>query len=510
MSLKRLLIDGETLTIRDVYEVACCDRPVGIAPAAVKKVEKCRRFVDKLLTQDRPVYGINTGFGILSEVAIPKDHLDDLQINLIRSHAIGVGDPFDRATVRAIMLLRANVLAKGFSGVRLSTLEHLVEFLNKDVVPYIPQKGSVGASGDLAPLSHLALALCGEGYCLGDDMLPVDTAAVLKKKKVTPIALKAKEGLALINGTQVMTAVGALTVERLSGLAKLADIALALTLDAMLGTDRACDDKVNRVRAHPGQFEVSRNVRALLAGSTIRESHRCCTKVQDSYSLRCAPQVHGAVRDALQHAAEVLTTEINSSTDNPLIFPDEKETISAGNFHGEPVALVMDYLAAAASELGNISERRIEQLVNPVFSQLPAFLVKEKGLNSGFMIAQVAAASLVSESKSLSFPASVDSIPTSAGKEDHVSMGTISARKCAEVTENTACVLALEVLAACQALDLRRPLRTGRALEAVQRKVRSAVPFMERDSFLHPLFAKVRSMERDLVAAAEKVAGPLA
>ncbi|HNT27084.1 MAG TPA: histidine ammonia-lyase [bacterium] len=509
MPLKKLLIDGETLTIRDVYEVACCDRPVGVAPAAAKKVEKCRRFVDKLLTQDKPVYGINTGFGILSEVAIPKDHLDDLQMNLIRSHAIGIGDPFDRATVRAIMLLRANVLAKGFSGVRLSTLEKLVEFINADIVPYIPQKGSVGASGDLAPLSHLALALCGEGYCLGDDMKPVDTAGVLKKKKVTPIALKAKEGLALINGTQVMTAVGALTVERLFGLSKLADISLALTVDAMLGTDRAFDEKVSRVRAHPGQFEVSRNVRKLIAGSTIRESHRCCTKVQDSYSIRCAPQVHGAVRDALHHAVEVLTTELNSSTDNPLIFPDERETISAGNFHGEPVALVMDYLAAAASELGNISERRIEQMVNPVFSQLPAFLVKDKGLHSGFMIAQVAAAGLVSESKSLSFPASVDSIPTSAGKEDHVSMGTIAARKCAMVAENTACVLALEVLIACQALDLRKPLKTSKALQAVHRKVRGAVPFMDTDRFLHPDFAKVRSLERELVAVAEKAAGPL-
>jgi len=510
MPMKKLLLDGETLTIRDVYEVACCDRPVGIAPAAVKKVEKCRKFVEKLLTQNKPVYGINTGFGILSEVAIPKDHLDDLQTNLIRSHAVGVGDPFDRATVRAIMLLRANVLAKGFSGVRLPTLEKLVEFLNKDIVPYIPQKGSVGASGDLAPLAHLALALCGEGYCLGEGGKPVDAAAVLKRKKVAPITLKAKEGLALINGTQVMTAVGALTVERLCGLVKLADIALSLTLDGMLGTDRAFDEKVSRVRAHPGQFAVSRNVRRLIAGSTIRESHRCCAKVQDSYSLRCAPQVHGAVRDALDHAAEVLTTELNSSTDNPLVFPDERRTISAGNFHGEPVALVMDYLTAAASELGSISERRIEQLLNPAFSQAPAFLIHDKGLNSGFMIAQVAAASLVSESKALSFPASVDSIPTSAGKEDHVSMGTIAARKCAQVAENTACVLALEVLVACQALDLRRPLRTSTALQAVHRKVRGAVPFLTHDAFVHPLFMKVRALERAIVEVAEKAAGPLA
>jgi histidine ammonia-lyase len=332
---------------------------------------------------------------------------------------------------------------------------------------------------------------------------------VLRKKKISPIVLEAKEGLALINGTQVMTAVGALTVHRLRGLVKLADISLALTVDAVLGTDRAFDDKVSRVRAHAGQSEVARNVRRLLAGSSIRESHRCCTKVQDSYSLRCAPQVHGAVRDALRHAAAVITTELNSSTDNPLVFPDDRETISAGNFHGEPVALVMDYLTAAVSELGNIAERRIEQLVNPAFSQAPAFLVKDKGVNSGFMIVQVAAASLVSESKTLSFPASVDSIPTSAGKEDHVSMGTIAARKCAQVTENTACVLALEVLTACQALEFRKPLRTGAALQNVHKAVRRRVRFLDHDDFLHPAFVKVRALESELVRVAERSAGVL-
>ncbi len=509
MRPKTLFLDGESLTIANVYEVAHGDRPVAVAPSAKKKVEKCRRFVERILTKDRPVYGINTGFGMLSEVAIPKDHLDELQVNLVRSHAIGVGDPFDRETVRAIMLLRANVLAKGFSGVRLSTLEKLIEFLNADIVPYIPQQGSVGASGDLAPLAHLALALCGEGYCLGERGEAVPTAKVLGKKKVTPITLKAKEGLALINGTQAMTAVAALTIRRLFTIVKLADIALALTVDGMMGTDRAFDEKIGRVRPHPGHFEVARNVRVLLAGSAIRESHRCCTKVQDAYSLRCAPQVHGAVRDALTHAAEVVTIELNATTDNPLIFPEEEETISGGNFHGEPIALVMDYLTAAVSELGNISERRIEQLVNPVFSQAPAFLIKDKGLNSGFMIAQVAAASLVSESKALSFPASVDSIPTSAGKEDHVSMGTIAARKCVRVTENTLSVLALEVLAACQALDLRKPLKTSPVLQAVHRRVRREVPFLERDTFLHPLFVKVRAMAEDLVAVVEKEVGPL-
>jgi len=407
------------------------------------------------------------------------------------------------------MLLRANVLAKGFSGISLETFDKLIEIINKDVCPYIPEKGSVGASGDLAPLSHLALVLCGEGYVLDEFGKKANASDELKKKDIKPIILKAKEGLALINGTQVMTAVSAIAIHRTKNLLKLADITLTCSLDAIMGTDRAFDEKVHKVRPHSGQMEVAKNVMKIMANSEIRESHKTCTRVQDAYSFRCAPQVHGAIRDALRHAEQVIVTEMNSSTDNPLIFPDEMETISGGNFHGEPVALVMDYLTAAVSELGSISERRIEQMINPVFSQAPAFLVKNKGLNSGFMILHVAAASLVSENKTLCFPASVDSIPTSAGKEDHVSMGTISARKTAQVVENTALVIAMEMLTAAQALDFRKPLKGGSGVNAAYSMVREQVPFMENDYFMHPEFLKVQNMEFAIVEAVEKVTGEL-
>jgi len=507
--MRTVYLDGENLSIDDVIAVAKGDVVVGYDEKTKEKLIKCRNFVESILDDDKPVYGINTGFGILSDVKIEHENLEELQINLIRSHAIGVGDPFDKETVRAIMVLRANVLAKGYSGITLEVFDKLIELINKDVVPFIPSQGSVGASGDLAPLSHLALALCGEGYVVDESGKRADTAQILKEKGINPVTLKAKEGLALINGTQVMTAVGILAVHRCRNLLKLADIAVTSTIEAILGTDKAFDIKVQQVRAHAGQMEVAQNVLKLIADSEIREDHRCCTKVQDAYSLRCAPQVHGAVRDAVRHAANVLETEINSSTDNPLIFPDEKETISAGNFHGEPVGLVMDYMTAAVSELGSISERRIEQMINPVFSQAPAFLVKNKGLNSGFMIAHVAAASLVSENKSLCFPATVDSIPTSAGKEDHVSMGTIAARKCATVLDNCVKVICMEIFTAMQALDFRKPLKPAKAIEAVYNLVREKVPFMEQDRFLYPMFMDVLENEYKIVEAAEKVAGQL-
>ncbi len=507
--MEKVLIDGVNLSIEDVVAVAAGKREVSYSEETRAKLAKCRDFVEEVLTEDKAVYGINTGFGILSDVKVSNEDLEALQINLIRSHAIGVGKPFDKKTARAIMLLRANVLAKGFSGISLETFDKLIEIINKDIFPYIPEKGSVGASGDLAPLSHLALVLCGEGYVFDEEGNKVETAAVLEKKGITPIRLKAKEGLALINGTQVMTAVGALAVHRIKNLLKLSDIALTSSLDAVMGTDRAFDDKVHIVRAHQGQLEVARNVMKLIEGSEIRENHKNCTKVQDAYSFRCAPQVHGAVRDALRHVENVITTEINSSTDNPLIFPDEKETISAGNFHGEPVGLAMDYLTAAVSELASISERRIEQLINPVFSGAPAFLVKNKGVNSGFMIAHVAAAALVSENKTLSFPATVDSIPTSAGKEDHVSMGTIAARKTREVVENSVDVICMEILTAVQALDFRKPLKGGKGVDPVYNMVREKVPFMENDYFLHPEFNKVKEMEYAIVEAVEAAVGEI-
>ena len=507
--MNKVFVDGENLKIGHVVAVADGEAEVGVSEDTLKKMAKCRDFVETILEKEDPVYGINTGFGMLSDVKIAHEHLEELQINLIRSHAIAVGDPFDKRTVRAIMLLRANVLAKGFSGITLNTFNKLIELINLDVYPYIPCQGSVGASGDLAPLAHLALVLVGEGYVFDDNSEKVETAEYFKKRGIEPVTLKAKEGLALINGTQVMTAVGALAANRIKNLLKLSDIAAAITLEGILGTDRAFDRKVNIVRPHWGQMEVSQNVLKLVSDSRIRESHKCCNKVQDAYSVRCTPQVHGAVRDALRHVEKVLETEINSSTDNPLIFPDEEETISAGNFHGEPVGLVMDYLTAAVSELGSISERRIEQLINPVFSQAPAFLVKEKGLHSGFMIAHVTAASLVSENKTLCFPATVDSISTSAGKEDHVSMGTTAARKCAQVVDNTVKVLCMEVLTGCQALDFRKPLTPGVGVAAVYELVRKDVPFMEEDRFLHPLFMKVLEKEFDIVTAAENVVGGL-
>lgn len=502
--MKKIFVDGENLKIEDVIAVADGHAQVEYSEDTKKKMKKCRDFVETILEKDDPVYGINTGFGMLSDVKIAHENLEELQINLIRSHAIAIGEPYDKRTVRAIMLLRANVLAKGYSGITLQTFDKLIEVINSDIYPFIPCQGSVGASGDLAPLAHLALVLCGEGYVFNNEGKQVDTEQEFKRLGITPVILKAKEGLALINGTQAMTAVGALTAHRVKNLLKLSDIAAATTLEGILGTDRAFDRKVNVVRPHWGQMEVSQNVLKLLENSEIRESHKCCNKVQDAYSLRCTPQVHGAVRDALRHVEKVLVTEINSSTDNPLIFPDEKETISAGNFHGEPIGLVMDYLTAAVSELGSISERRIEQLINPVFSQAPAFLVKNKGLNSGFMIAHVAAASLVSENKTLCFPATVDSISTSAGKEDHVSMGTIAARKCAQVAENSVKVLCMEILTGCQALDFRKPLTPGVGVKAVYDLVRKDVPFMEKDCFLHPLFMKVLKKEYEMVAVAEK------
>jgi len=502
--MKKIFVDGETLKIEDVVAVADGLAQVEYSDDTRKKMKECRDFVETILEKDDPVYGINTGFGMLSDVKIAHENLEELQINLIRSHAIAIGQPYDKRTVRAIMLLRANVLAKGYSGITLKTFDKLIELINLDVFPFIPCQGSVGASGDLAPLAHLALVLCGEGYVFNKEGQQVETVEEFKRLGITSVILKAKEGLALINGTQVMTAVGALTAHRVKNLLKLSDIAAAITLEGIMGTAKAFDRKVNMVRPHWGQMEVSQNVLKLVEDSKIRESHKCCNKVQDAYSVRCTPQVHGAVRDALRHVEKVLVTEINSSTDNPLIFPDEEETISAGNFHGEPVGLVMDYLTTAVSELGSISERRIEQLINPVFSQAPAFLVKEKGLNSGFMIAHVAAASLVSENKTQCFPATVDSIPTSAGKEDHVSMGTIAARKCAQVVENTVKVLCMEVFTGCQALDFRKPLTPGVGVTAVYELVRKDVPFIEKDRFLHPLFMKILEKEYELVAVAEK------
>jgi histidine ammonia-lyase len=481
-----LVLDGASLTLGDLVEVAERGRAASLCADAARRVDAARAVIDRAVAEERVVYGVTTGFGKFADVSIPKEKLRELQANLVRSHAAGVGEALPREDVRALMLLRANCLAKGFSGVRRETLELLLAMLNAGIHPVVPAQGSVGASGDLAPLAHLARALMGEGEVEHGGRL-VPAAEALRAAGLSPAVFEAKEGLALINGTQLTTAVGALALARLRALLKLADVVCALTLDVLKGTDAAFDPRIHAARPHPGQRFSAANLRHLLAGSTLRESHRDCGVVQDAYALRCAPQVHGAVRDAAEHARTVVEVEMNSATDNPMVFVGEDgegELLSGGNFHAAPVALVFDLLAAAAADLASISERRTERLVNPALSgDLPPFLVTEGGLNSGFMMIHVTAAALVSECKANAFPASVDSIPTSAGKEDHVSMGPIAARKLARNIDNLERVLAIELLAGAQALDLRRPLTTSEPLEEVHRRVRARVAFWERDRY---------------------------
>jgi histidine ammonia-lyase len=484
MSERRLLLDGETLTLEEIREVATGRARVELAPTALERVERARALVERTAAGDVPTYGINTGFGTLSEVRIDRKDLRTLQRNLILSHAAGVGQPLPLAEARALLLLRANVLAKGYSGVRLKTLQLALEMLNRDVVPVVPERGSVGASGDLAPLAHLALVLIGEGEAFHrGERLP--GAEALRRVGLEPLVLEAKEGLTLVNGTQAMTAVGTLALLRAEALAEVADIAGAMTVEGLLGSHRPFQQAIQAVRPHPGQLAVAAHLRTLLADSEIVESHRDCSKVQDPYSLRCMPQVHGAARDGLGYVRTVLAVEVNAATDNPLVFADEELIVSGGNFHGQPVSLALDVLAIACTQLSAISERRVEQLVNPSLSGLPPFLARNSGLNSGFMIAQVTSAALVAESRVLSHPASVDSIPSSAGREDHVSMGMTAALKARQITEFTRTCLAVELLVAAQALDFRQPLRAGRGVAAAHRRIRDSVPTLEMDRELH-------------------------
>jgi histidine ammonia-lyase len=477
-----ILIDGNTLSLEAMRDVAC-GAQVGVADGVRERVEASRRVVDRILSTDEPVYGINTGFGKLSDVRIRHEDLQSLQVNLVRSHSCGIGEPLGVPETRSMMLLRANVLAKGHSGVRPVVLDTLVRMLNAGVHPVIPSKGSVGASGDLAPLAHLALGAIGEGRAeLHGEVVPARDA--LARAGIEPLTLEAKEGLALLNGTQAMAAVGGLALLDVEALARAADIVGAMTLEALKGTPVAFDPRIHAARAHEGQIAVAANLRSLLEGSEIRESHRDCGRVQDAYCLRCMPQVHGAVRDAAAHVRRVLTTELNSATDNPLVFPDTGEVISGGNFHGEPLALAFDYLAIAVAELASISERRVERLVNPDLSGLPAFLVPDAGTNSGMMIAQVAAVALLAENKVLAHPASVDNLPTSANKEDHVSMGMTSALKLAQIVRNVRTVLAIEALCAAQGIDFLAPLRPGRGASEAFERVREVVPFIDRDAVL--------------------------
>lgn len=475
-------VDGHSLTIEAVEAVARRGARAVLTDGARERVAASRKVVDDILAAGQIAYGINTGFGKLAEVRIPSDQLEQLQLNLLRSHACGVGDPFAEDVVRAMLLLRANVLATGHAGCRPMVVDRVLELLNAGVHPVVPSLGSVGASGDLAPLAHLALPLVGEGEAMvGGERLPGLEA--LRRVGLEPLTPAAKEGLALINGTQASAAVGALALADAGRLIAAADVVCALTLDALAGTDAAFDRAVHDARPHPGQGESARRIRRLLEGSAIRESHRDCGRVQDAYSLRCSPQVHGTSRDAFDHTRRVLTIELNSATDNPMVFADGR-VISGGNFHGAPIAAVFDYLAVTVTDLASISERRFARMVDSSLSGLPRFLVEDAGVNSGFMMVQVSAAALVSEMKTLAHPASVDSIPTSAGQEDHVSMSTWAARKLARVVELGRKVLGMELFAAAQAVEFHRPLRTSPALEGVVERLRERVPRVEEDRYL--------------------------
>ncbi len=507
-----LALDGTSLRLEDLEDVALRRRSVHLCPTAVAAVDASRATVDAILERGDVVYGINTGFGELASVRIDDDDLGRLQHNLIRSHCVGVGDPFDIATTRAITLLRANVLAGGCSGVRRVVFDRLADLLNAGIHAWIPRRGSVGASGDLAPLAHLALVLIGEGRIHGPDGKPAPAGPALQTAGIEPVTLHPKEGLALINGTQAMTALGALTVLRARRLARSCDIVGAVTIEAKLGSHRPFDPRLHAVRPHPGQTAAASNLRTLLAGGNLNESHIDCDKVQDAYSLRCLPQVHGAARQAIEHVAGVLAIEAQSVTDNPTVFVENGDVISGGNFHGQPVSTALDYLAIGTAELGSISERRIEQLVSPKLSpDLPAFLVQDPGLNSGFMMAQVTAAALVSENKVLCHPASIDSIPTSAGQEDHVSMGPIAARKASRVVDLVEQILAIELLAAAQALDFRKPLIPADGPRAAVAALRERVSFLDQDRMLADDLEAARDLiaSGELLTVVEAAVGPL-
>ena len=495
-----LHISGNDLTLEAVREVAVERRAVLLAPDARALVNQARAVVDEIVASNRVAYAITTGVGKLSDVRIAGDQIRELQVNLVRSHALGVGEPLGIAETRAMMLLRANSLAKGYSGVRATVIDTLCEMLNRGTTPVVPSQGSVGASGDLAPLAHLALALIGEGECFDDKGVRVPSSQALKRAQIKPLILESKETISLINGTQAMLAVGTLALLAAETLVDSADVLGGLSCDALKGTDTAFDERIHKVRPHHGQMKTAANLRRMLEGSQIRESHRACGRVQDAYSLRCIPQVHGAVRDTLAHCREVLETEANSAVDNPLVFvTDAKnaagDVISGGNFHGEPLAFALDFLAIALSALAGISERRIERLVNPALSEgLPPFLAPGAGLNSGFMLPQVTAAALVSENKVLAHPASVDSITTSGNKEDYVSMGMTAANKLKRVVENTRNVLAIEAMAVAQALDFLAPLKTSKRGQAAHAVIRSVCPTMEKDRVMYADLGRIADL----------------
>ena len=508
--MKTIFLGVEGMTLVDLIAIARNGAQVQLTTDAEKQMIKSRHLIEQWVQQERRIYGITTGFGALSDIAITKGDTRQLQKNILMSHAAGVGKPFDEQTVKAILALRIKDLARGHSGIRLSTVQQLVAVLNWGVCPVIPEKGSVGASGDLAPLAHLSLVLIGMGEAFYKGQ-KLSGRQALNKCGLKPLQLEAGEGLALVNGTQVMTAIGALALYDASVLAQLTDIAAAMSLEVLMGSRTEFDPKIHQVRPHPGQAAAADNMARITQRSEIITSHKDCSRIQDAYTLRCSPQVHGATRDAIRYCRDVIETEMNSSTNNPLIFSDSEEFLLGGNFHGQPVAMAMDFLGIAVAELADISERRIERLVNPKLSGLPAFLVDDGGLNSGFMLAQYTAAALVSENKVLCHPACIDSIPTSANKEDHVSMGTISARKCRDIVGNVEDVIAIELLCAAQALDLFTNMKPGEGTLAAYKAIRQAVPHLDKDRIISNDMAVVKQLMRSgkILNAVEKQVGGL-
>ena len=484
--MNALIIDEHDLTFSDIANFLDNNPPVKISDSVIQKIERSREIISSIVSSGRTVYGVNTGFGKFSNIKIERDQTEELQRRLVLSHAAGVGDPMPVFLVRMMMLLKLKNLSQGYSGVRFKTVELLRDLINNNITPAVPEKGSVGASGDLAPLAHMSLVLIGEGEAIVDDKR-VPAKQALQVKNLQPIKLAAKEGLALLNGTQTIQAFGLWSLIHAENLIKAADIIGSISLEALLGTLTAFDERIQNIRRHPGQQKVAWNFRKILSDSPIVQSHKeDAHKVQDAYSLRCIPQVHGAVRDGFEYVKSVFEREMNGVTDNPLVFPEQGDVLSGGNFHGEPVALAADYLGILISELASLSERRIEHMMDPAESDLVAFLARDGGLNSGFMIAHVTSAALVSENKVLAHPASVDSIPTSANKEDHVSMGTHAARKAMEIIKNAENVLAIELLCACQALELRKPLEPSPVTGKILELVREHIPYLNSDRYMHP------------------------
>jgi histidine ammonia-lyase len=511
--MRNIYLDAKWISLAELVTIARGEAGVDIQGPGEKRVAATRELIARWVDKGEVIYGVTTGFGALCSVSIPADDTRALQEKILKSHAAGVGDPLPQDVVRAVMAIRLHDLLMGYSGCRIETLRHMVVLLNKRITPLIPEKGSVGSSGDLAPTAHMGLVLIGQGEAFYKGRR-ISGAKALEIAGLEPLALQAGEGLALINGTQVMTAICALVVHEAIELAKLADIACAMSLEVLMGSKTEFDPRIHQLRPHPGQLASADNMLRLTEGSQIIQSHEGCSRVQDAYTLRCSPQIHGASKDAVQHAKKVVEIEINSTTTNPLIFSDTEEVRLGGNFHGQPVAMAADYLSMGLAELANVSERRIERMVNPQLSELPAFLVENGGLNSGYMIAQYAAASLVSENKVLAHPACVDSIPTSANKEDHVSMGTIAARQCKQILDNTRSVLAIEFLCAVQAYDLlclKNPMKWGKGSGTAYEIIRERIPYLAEDRVVADDIKAMTDLmnQGGIIPAVERAVGPL-